>query len=299
MNKTVSYILCFVLCSLSFTLFSCDPEARWETENVDITMSIKTVSAGFIECSFSTSKEAYFLIAVEEVRDDYNPMAHQKQFMMLALDSANREYINWRHDLLKEGEFNVAPFASHSLQYSSTDHFFTGLKQNTDYWVYAFVVTPETLTPCGRLYLERIHTAPSSTVKIKFDYRVKGYWDYCYPLDSTGRINTHYPYTGLTHDSAELAESGITPKEVFESWLELKRDYPYQENAFFGVKAVENDGLDDHAVFQDGHTYYTAITGLDGDISSSVVYKFVWNGYFCEYYFTDTDSTNILKKGVW
>lgn len=298
MNKRWGYILCLLLI---FTVWGCKPEAKWKTKDVDIFIDINTLSACFVECKFETNKDAYFLISITEARNNYDPLdpSNQKQFMTLAIDSANMEYIAWRNALLLQGEFNIAPFASHALQYGSTDHFFTGLKQNTDYWVYAFVVNPETLTPCGRLYLERIHTAPSSTVKIKFDYRVKGYWDYCYPLDSTGRINTHYPYTGLTHDSAELAESGITPKEVFESWLELKRDYPYQENAFFGVKAVENDGLDDHAVFQEGHTYYTAITGLDGDISSSVVYKFVWNGYFCEYYFTDTDSTNILKKGVW
>lgn len=298
MSKRFGYIGCLLLI---LSALGCNPEAKWETKDVEIFITVNTQSACFVECTFETNKDAYFLISITEARDDYNPMDpnNQKQFMTLAIDSANVDYLAWRNALLKDGEFNIAPFASHALQYGTTDHFFTGLKQNTDYWIYAFVVDPKTLAPCGRLFLTPIHTAPSSTVKVKFDYRVKGFWDYCYPLDSTGRINTHYPYAGLTHDSAELVESGISPQEVFENWLELKREFPYQEHAFFGVTAVENDGLDGHAAFMYGHTYYTAITGLDGDISSSVVYKFVWTGDDCEYYFTDTDSTNILKKGVW
>ena len=305
MNKTLSYILCFVLCVLSFTFFSCDPEARWETENVDITISVKTVSAGFIECSFTTSKEAYFLIAIEEVRDDFNPLAHQKQFMMLALDSANREYINWRHDLLKDGEFNVAPFASHSLQYGSTDHFFTGLLPNVEYWIYAFVVDPSTLKPCGRLHLLRVQTTGESIMDVHFEYRVKGVWDYIYPMDSTGNVFGQFPYIATTRDSLELVEEAANnelvtdPNTYFTIWMFERFLSPEKADIFYGVKAVENDGVGSHLFFREGHTYYTGIGGFDGSFKQMTIYKFKWEGPETELYFHDTDSTNLAIKGGW
>ena len=40
-------------------LASCTPEAKWETDDVIVKMNIGTISAGFIECNFSTTKEAY------------------------------------------------------------------------------------------------------------------------------------------------------------------------------------------------------------------------------------------------
>ena len=305
MNKTLSYILCFVLCTLSFVFFSCDPEARWETENVDITISVKTVSAGFVECSFTTTKEAYFLIAIEEVREDYNPLAHQKQFMMLALDSANREYINWRHDLLKEGEFNVAPFASHSLQYGSTDHFFTGLLPSVEYWIYAFVVDPSTFKPCGKLHLTRVQTTTESIMDVHFEYRVKGVWDYIYPMDSTGNVFGQFPYIATTRDSLELVEEAANntlisdPTVFFELWMLKRFASPEKADIFYGVKAVENDGVGSHLFFEEGHTYYTGIGGFDGSFKQLAIYKFKWEGADTELYFHDTDSTNLAIKGGW
>ena len=108
-------ILVLVPCSLLLTP-SCDPEAKWETENVDITIRVECASAGFAVCEFTTSQEAYYLIAIEKIREGYNPMDHQKQFMSMALDSAYAAYLVWRNDLWQKDEFNVAPFASHSLQ---------------------------------------------------------------------------------------------------------------------------------------------------------------------------------------
>ena len=45
-------------------LSSCDPEAPWTTKDVEIKMSVKTVAAGFVECNFSTTTEAYYLINI-------------------------------------------------------------------------------------------------------------------------------------------------------------------------------------------------------------------------------------------
>ena len=294
-NRYVGFVLCllsFVLC-----LFSCDPRAKWETEEVEIQMNITTVSAGYVECSFSTNKDAYYLVAIEPVRPDYDPMAHQKQFMTLALDSANAEYIQWRYDLLSKGEFSIAPFASHSLQYGSIDHFFTGLTLGTEYWIYAFVVNPDKMTPVGRLYLISIHTTSDSMVDVHFEYRVKGYWDYIYPVDKAGTIVPHFPYMATTRDSADLTDTwGTTPEEYFtDFFLGIAEGGLTADNVRYGVQVVNNNGWESSVEFQAGHTYYTAIVSYDGFLGNHVIYRFLWTGEDFETYLTDED--NIVDLG--
>ena len=302
LSLSVSGLLSLSL--LAGVLFSsCNPDAKWETKDVDIQMSISTVSAGFVECNFSTSKEAYYLVAIEEVRENYDPMAHQKQFMMLALDSANVEYLAWRNSLLKQGEFNIAPFSSHALQYGSVNHFFTGLYPDTEYWVYAFVVNPVAMKPEGKLYLERVKTTSESIIDIHFDYRVKGRWDYIYPVDSLGNIYARFPYIATTRDSLTLAEDELYTDEAAvtyfwfwcaERFMNLTEDV----NIHYGVHAVENDGYQSSEYWEAGHTYYTVISGYDGSFKQATVYKFVWTGDSCNFYLHDTDDTNLVNKYI-
>lgn len=287
---------------IALCAISCNPEAKWETNDVEINMSVSTVSAGFIECSFSTNKEAYYLVAIEPVRDGYNPMEHQKQFMMLALDSANVAYLKWRNELLQKGEFNVAPFASHALQYGYIDYFFTGLLPNSTYWVYAFVVNPETLKPVGKLYLQTITTTNESVMNIHFDYRVKGRWDYIYPVDSLNNIYGRFPYLATTCDSLtvveEMAEMEADSAAVtlFAFWALERFLYPDSAEVFYGVRAVENDGWQSAEYFEEGHTYYTALCGYDGSFKQLTVYRFTWTGDSCNLYFRDTDPANIMLR---
>lgn len=289
-NLKSSIALLFSIIMLS----SCNPEAKWETENVEIKIQVQTVSAAFIRCSFSTNKEAYYLIACEPAKKDLDPMAYQKQFMTLALDSANVEYLSWRHEQLLDGEFNIAPFASHALQYGRIGHVFTMLQPDTDYWLYAFVVNPSTMTPAGTLFLQTVHTAKESTVNVKFEYRVKGSWDYIYPMDTLGTIVDFYPYIAATCDSAyamELFEE--TPyerlTELFSYMVENKGSL--EDNLRYGVNATNNSFLGEGWVsFEEGHTYYTAVAGCDGQMENMCVFRFVWTGEDFEGYFTDEDN---------
>lgn len=297
MNKHYILILLTTLIA-----WSCQPEAKWTDRKVEVNMSVKTVSAAFIECDFSTNKDTYYLIAIEEVRQDYDPMAHQKQFMFMALDSANLEYLHWRNTLLKEGEFNIAPFASHALQYGKTNHFFTALMPDTDYWIYAFAVNPETLEPIGTLHLITVRTTKESIMDVHFEYRVKGEWDYIYPVDSTGNIISGFPYVATTRDSLELANDTIypadewSPAEYFVILLLNQFMYPQFANVYYGVQAIQNDGLNSHLVFEEGHTYYTGIGGFDGNFKQVALYKFTWEGTKTNLYFYDTDSANIINS---
>jgi len=274
---------------------SCNPEAKYETKNVEVFMHIDTVSAGFIECSFHTNKDAYFLIAIEEPWTDFNPVYNSKQFMTLALDSAYADYLMWRNYLLRDKEFNVAPFASHSLQYGNVHHFFTGLIPNTDYWVYAFPVDPQTMQPIGALKFENIKTTSTSVFNVHFDYRVKDTWDYIYPLDEKGKIYTRFPYIATTRDSLELAEGGIDPEIYFKVWAIDNFALPEIATVYYGVKAIENDGLNSYTVFEEGHTYYTCLCGFDGSFKQLTIYKFRWTKD-CEYYFTEKDAANIMNE---
>ena len=317
----------FILVLIPYSLLltpSCSPEAKWTTDDVDINMEIATVSAGFVECNFSTNKEAYYLIACVEAKPDENPVDHPKQFMTLALDSANVEYLAWRNTLLKQGEFNIAPFASHALQYGSVNHFFTGLWPGQEYWIYAFVVNPKTLQPSGKLYLETVKTTEESIMDIHFEYRIKGKWDYIYPVDEKGTICSRFPYIATTRDSSKLSlesfsdlsdsvrtyivDSLISELPVLVddltgdllayiylySWTLDRFAYPDSANVLYGVKAVENDGWSSNEEFTEGQTYYTLISGYDGSFKQTTIYKFKWSGDSCNLYFHDTDSANIV-----
>ena len=287
-----------VLCPLSIVLcLSCNPEAKWTTSDVEINMEVVTVSAGFVECHFSTNKEAYYLIACVPAVAGENPQDHPKQFMTLAIDSAYIDYLQWRYWLLEAGESYIAPFASHSLQYGDVDKIFTNLTPGSDYWVYAFVVNPETNKPAGRLYLQTVHTADSSLFDVHFDYRVRDVYDYIYPINNQdGSINYYFPYLAATRDSAWLAdEIQKTPEDYFTDLFLAYSEFDLKEMVRYGVHVTKNDGYNSDEAFQEGHTYYTAITSYDGFMGHNVIYKFTWTGEDCNLYFTDED--NIVDLG--
>lgn len=292
-----------------FSIPSCRPLPVFETDDVEISSDIRVLSSGFVEHHFSTSRDAYYLIGIEPARAGYDPTApeNQKQFMTLELDSANREYLDWRRELLKQGVFSVASFASHSLQYGETDYFFTGLQPATDYWVYAFVVDPEKMMPKGRLHLVTVRTTAQSTVDVHFEYRLKSGWDYIYPLDSTGKnIQTNFPYVQAFVDSLDIRESGKTPQEFFADSMRYLLNHPAEAKVQYGVFArdllteiaIRMVTVDPDTDFDWDRTYYTAIAGFDGMICSPTIYRFRF-GLNTEMYFYDTDSTNLVKSGGW
>ena len=280
-----------------FSISSCNPEAPWVVDDVTIEMSAEIVSAGFIEYNFHPNKDAYYLISCMPANELVDPFNHSKQFMILALDSATTAYIQWRNGLLREGEFNIAPFASHCLQYGPITHFFTNLTPDTNYWVFAFVVNPETLKPVGKLFIETVKTTAESIMDVHFDYRVRGIWDYIYPLDPDDKINSKLPYLASTVDSLNLAEiwGGITPEDYFNDLFTTISVSP-DESIHYGVTVVKNDGSGTSIPFEVNHTYYTAIVSYDGFMGNNVIYKFTWTGDNYEAYFTDEDNIAIYRE---
>ena len=283
---------------------ACNPDAVAYTDGVEITIDVEQVSAGFAQVRFSTNKEAYYLISIQPTQEGIDPQAIAKTFMLLSLDSAYADYLYWRNKQLQQHIPFVADFSSHSLQYGNIKHFFTLLQPSTEYWVYAFIVDPNTNKPAGKLFLETITTDSISRIPVQFEYRIDGYWDYVYPKDSAGEIISTIPWVGETMDSITIREEGCrVPGEYFFKRFENVYTEEY-DRILYGIYAHNNNGESDgtsNTRFEVGKTYYTAMAALDAPLVFPLpeniynVYRFTWQGDTTNLYFTPEDCTG----GAW
>ena len=290
MRRWLPIVLCAVFAA-------CNPEVESHTKDVEISIDVEQVSAGFAQVRFSTNKEAFYLISIQPTKEGIDPQKIAKTFMLLSLDSAYADYLYWRNKQLQQNIPFVADFSSHSLQSGATKHFFTLLQPNTDYWVYAFVVDPRTNKPAGKLFVETITTDSVSRIPVQFEYRVDGYWDYIYPVDSTGAIISTIPWVGETMDSITIREGGwrVPGEYFFDRFKNVY--YEDYERILYGIYAHENNGVGDGTStthFKEGTTYYTAMAALDAPLVFPLprniynIYRFTWMG----------DSTNLYFKPV-
>ncbi len=292
MRRLLPLLLCAIFAA-------CNPDVVAYTEDVEITIDVEQVSAGFAQVRFSTNKEAFYLISIQPTQEGINPHDIAKTFMLLSLDSAYADYLYWRNKQLQQYIPFVADFSSHSLQYGDIKHFFTLLQPSTEYWVYAFVVDPNTNKPAGKLFLETITTDSVSRIPVQFEYRIDGCWDYIYPVDSAGEILSTIPWVGETMDSVSIREGGWrVPGEYF---FDRFKNVYYEEydRILYGIYAHENNGVGDGTSvtnFEVGKTYYTAMAALDAPLvfplprSIYNVYRFTWMGDSTSLYFTPAES---------
>jgi hypothetical protein len=283
-------------------LLGCKPDkVVYYTEDVTVDIQVKQVSAGYVNVEFSTDEKAFYLTGIHQVREDIDDI-HKvaKQFMLLALDSAYVDYLFWRNQQLQDMAPFVADFASYSLQYGNTNRYFTLLSPSTTYWVYAFVVDPNSNKPTGTLFVETITTDSTSQVSMWFEYRVEGQWDYVYPKDTLGEINSYTPWVGETIDSITLREQGReNPGEYFLALFDKVYNGDY-DRILYGIYAHENDGEGDgtsRTRFEMGKTYYTGMSSLDAPLTYPLnkntydIYRFTWTGDSTKLYFTPADCT--------
>lgn len=292
MRRLLPLLLCAIFAA-------CNPDVVAYTEDVEITIDVEQVSAGFAQVRFSTNKEAFYLISIQPTQEGINPHDIAKTFMLLSIDSAYADYLYWRNKQLQQHIPFVADFSSHSLQYGDIKHFFTLLQPSTEYWVYAFVVDPNTNKPAGKLFVETITTDSVSRIPVQFEYRIDGCWDYIYPVDSAGEILSTIPWVGETMDSLSIREGGWrVPGEYF---FDRFKNVYYEEydRILYGIYAHENNGVGDGTSvtnFEVGKTYYTAMAALDAPLvfplprSIYNVYRFTWMGDSTSLYFTPAES---------
>jgi len=263
--------------SLSLLAAGCSPEMVNDFEKATLSIDIVDYSAGFVRASFEVDRDAFYLVGIREVVDYEDPLGYEKQFMTLALDSAYVKYLDWRYDLLYNGEQFVAPFSSHALNYGDTEVCFKFLKPNTEYMVFCFLVDVDKNKPYGSVSCAFVKTLAESNHPVHFDYRVDGYWDYAYPKDTFDNIISEIPWIAETIDSLTLVEKGVrVPGEYFsQRFYELQADP--NSRVLFGIYAHENNGKNG-VLFEAGHTYYTAFGGLDGPLKYYSIFRFHWDG---------------------
>ena len=123
-SNAVKYIAGIMLLVLA-CMASCKPdEVVAHTNNVEIVIEIKRVSAGYANVEFSTNKKAFYLTGIHPVREDIEDIQKvAKQFMLLALDSAYVNYLYWRNQQLQVMTPFVTDFASYALQYGNTNQY--------------------------------------------------------------------------------------------------------------------------------------------------------------------------------
>lgn len=286
---------------LAAMLTSCNPFAIANSgKDVNISIQVNRISAGFIDVNFVPDQDAYYLTSVDKLVKGVDPKDYEQQFMDLALDSAYVEYVNWRHGHLMKLENCVADFPSHSLNYGETNLIQNYLEPDTDYWVYCFVVDKDSNKANGKLFYKTIHTEAKSIFKtVRFAYRVKGEWDYIYPYDTEKQeLVTNIPWVGATADSLDIRRLGFAaPGHYFDDVFTHHKEN--NGSVFTGVYAHQNNGVGDGSSvteFKEGHTYYTAMATLDGPRNECFdIYKFTYEGPSAELTFTDVDST----QGAW
>ena len=299
-ENNFSFVRTLLLCVWLAAFAACNPDAVSYTEGVVIEIDVQKVSAGFAQVRFSTNKEAFYLISIQPTKEGVDPQKIAKTFMLLSLDSAYVDYLYWRNHQLQEMVPFVADFSSHSLQYGDIQHFFTLLQPSTEYWVYAFVVDPQTNKPAGQLFIETITTDSTSTIPVQFDYRIDGYWDYIYPKDSTGEIISTIPWVGETIDSISIREGGwrVPGEYFFERFKNVY--YEDYERILYGIYAHENNGESDGTSathFKEGTTYYTAMAALDAPLVFPLpkniynIYRFTWEGEDTDILLTPENSS--------
>lgn len=299
-NIYIALAAAIVLLSLS----SCNPEAKAVSGmNVKIELNPYIISSGFVKCKFNSDQESYYHIGIvskDEAPDPNNPYS-VKSFMTLQLDRAYAEYMDWRVLLLADGVQPIAEFPTHSLQYGAVEHNFTLLEPDKEYMIYAFVVNSHTNKPDGRLFTYDLSTSKTSLFEnLQFEYRVRGDWDYIYPIMKSPsgegeQLVDYVPWVGATVDSLSLIEYGYSsPAAYFEKDFSEYVLYKEDSRIHFGIYVHNNNGIGDGSsftVFENGHTYYTGLSLMDGYLSkeSLTIYKFQWEDENTQFYFTPVE----------
>ena len=303
-NPRISPILAasaLVFTCVSVLFSSCNPEVK-AVSGLDVEIKIEPmiVSSGFMNFSFETNKEAYFHIGIVPAEEfpDTTSTAKVKAFMALKLDGAYLDYITWRYMLLECGTPYVAEFPTHSLQYGRVEYNFTSLKPDTEYVVYAFAVDAKTNKPDGRLFTYHVRTEKESQFEdMQFEYRVRGYWDYIYPVSTGGEVLPFVPWVGNTIDSLSLADMPYVknPMDYFSTLFAVYVDYKVNDIVHFGIYVHNNGDIGNGTsdiFFDSDHVYYTAMALMDGYLSeqSIVIYKFRWKDENTQFFFNKSDA---------
>ena len=202
-------------------------EAPYITEPTLIDLAVKTdkVTASTAQISITPLDDrAYYYVECVPADSAYRPGKMDRDFMILVMDSVYIDYLEWRHDLLVEGENYIAPFTSHCLKYGAQDLHLTLLSPLTEYMVYAFCVNPVSNQPMGQLFYSYFTTDSLSDVSMSFQFYAEN--DILYVLPSND--DRYYVFDYMYEDTyKEFYHS--SPVEALSSVVDFYREFHLEE----------------------------------------------------------------------
>lgn len=278
-NRTKIFILSSLV--LAALAASCSKDAVYNILNVSIKNEIDDISRGHIHASFTPNRDAWYMTGLLEKSDEYNPEKYPDHFMVLMLDSLYREYLDWRYEYLKDEVPYIADFASHSLNYGNTEKNFEGLKPDTDYWLYSFVVDPESNSHVGELFLNTVHTLDKSSFgNIFFSAQIVDQAINAYVLDKKGgSIKDKVPFLFEMIDSVALRDSYPEGpvEDAIQNYQEEMYDLYKQYDLINWVVSYGKISIDWSEYLENNETLYLALGVVDAGLSNKTCYKFKWD----------------------
>lgn len=260
-KSSVIAILAFAIAAGS--AISCSDKAEFISGYTPIKISVENNAIRATQLKVSIEPEndkVYYFCDVVE-KSVHTPGQGDLRFMQLTLDSLYRDYIDWRYQLLRENANYVAPFSSHCLSYGKDYRIFLNLKPNTNYYVYAYCVNPETNQPIGGLYTLPIKTTEVKPSTMTFTWERKG---------------THVAVTPSNDE--ELYIWDVVEEEMLTEWYDSDPEEYLKEyvEAYIAMDMLRDDicqsitGFNFDYMFQEGGTYYFIVAGYDGEFTTPV-----------------------------
>ncbi|MCQ2184502.1 MAG: hypothetical protein MJY62_03725 [Bacteroidales bacterium] len=268
---------------------SCDYKQEISRKPTRIAFSVYTVQSNYADIYLTPEDDRVFYTA-NIIRKDEFEAAMKKMseqvFMEKYLDSARAFYNNWRRINVAPEERYVATFEDYMMHYSTTLKYFTNLKPETDYFVYAFCVDTDRMIPLGELQKFYLRTPPISSEAVDFQmhFLVK---------ENNGIVSYYVKPITNGHLSRTPYVAAIVSAETLD---DPQYEYNGDLNNFVdNVAPIYNDMIEYFALFdisrspvgfemEEGKEYIVWGYPFVGNYRSHVsYYRFVWGSQETEY----------------
>lgn len=167
------------------------------------------------------------VIEVEEF-DRYMSMMSETEFQQAAIDSMSRHYSEWRKWWPGNTDYYVADVVEHEYYVSTENGYFIGLKPQTDYYFFAFCVSPEPIKPLGPIQKIRFTTPEykPSEKGVDFDFMIRDTEESFYYFvrpSQQGKISFDIYFSTIFRDSYydETSAYGGDIRAYLKDWLEM------------------------------------------------------------------------------
>ena len=271
--KALRNILFFLPGAFLLALASCNPDAKYSTKPVYITLEVDSsvTSSATLKVNITPEKDVYYYCGII-TEEAFNNHGYDFRFMQYITDSVYSEYLSWRKNLVARSMPYVASFSSHSLGYGKDSRVFTNLNSGTDYIIYAFCVNPEAVSPMGELFVTWAETAGVSMSTLTFTYSIEhksdGVWLTIEPS------NDDEPYINDI-EGKEMLDYNEGPADYLHDLMQIYAEIGSTTDDGVLSRGFMTQKIDQYAL--PGKEYCVMAAGYDGGFTTPVYY--VWFTY--------------------